>query len=101
MGFLALRRSGNFAFARPTREVLFTVVSREDKYKAKNFIDTVIYRGGDTASGWMYGGLRALGMSLSAISFAMVPIALAWAAVSFYLGRKQAELRASDAARAA
>ena len=44
VGFLVLRRAGNFAFARPTREVLFTVVSREDKYKAKNFIDTVVYR---------------------------------------------------------
>jgi hypothetical protein len=45
--YQVLRRAGNFAFARPTREVLFTVVPREDKYKAKSFIDTVIYRGGD------------------------------------------------------
>ena len=52
VGFMVLRRAGNFAFARPTREVLFTVVSREDKYKAKNFIDTVVYRFGDQVGAW-------------------------------------------------
>ena len=44
MLFRSLRRAGNFAVARPTREVLFTVIAREDKYKAKSFIDTVVYR---------------------------------------------------------
>jgi AAA family ATP:ADP antiporter len=94
--FGVARRAGEFAISKPVRETLFTVVPREDKYKAKNFIDTVVYRAGDTTAGWVFGGLRALGLSLSAISFAMVPMALAWAAVSLYLGRKHAELRAAN-----
>jgi len=57
-----LRRAGNFAFARPTREVLFTVVPREDKYKAKSFIDTVIYRAGDQVGAWSYAALGFLGL---------------------------------------
>jgi AAA family ATP:ADP antiporter len=91
--FGVVRRAGEFAISKPVRETLFTVVPREEKYKAKNFIDTVIYRGGDTSAGWIFGGLRGLGLSLSAISFAMVPLALGWAAVSLYLGRRHAALR--------
>ncbi len=87
------RRAGEFAISKPARETLFTVVPREDKYKAKSFIDTVAYRGGDTAAGWVFGALRSLGLSLPAISYAMVPVALAWTAVSLYLGRKHAALR--------
>ena len=94
--FGVARRAGEFAISKPMREALFTVVPREEKYKAKNFIDTVVYRGGDTASGWMFNGLRSLGLSLAAISFAMVPIAIAWTALSFFLGRKHAELRTRD-----
>ena len=60
--YQVLRRAGNFAFARPTREVLFTVVPREDKYKAKSFIDTVIYRIGDQVGAWSYAGLGFLGL---------------------------------------
>jgi AAA family ATP:ADP antiporter len=91
--FGVARRAGEFAISKPARETLFTVVPREEKYKAKNFIDTVVYRGGDTTAGWIFGGLRSLGLSLAAISYAMVPVALAWTAVSLYLGRKNAELR--------
>ena len=93
--FGVLRRAGEFAVSKPVRETLFAAVPREDRYKAKNFIDTAIYRGGDTASGWLFSGLRALGMSLSAISFAMVPVALAWTALGFWLGRSNAKLRAA------
>jgi len=91
--FGVARRVGEFAISKPVRESLFNVVPREEKYKAKNFIDTVIYRGGDTSAGWIFGALRSLGLSISAISFAMVPVALGWTAVSFYLGRKHAGLR--------
>ncbi|HWH79274.1 MAG TPA: MFS transporter, partial [Candidatus Binatus sp.] len=52
--FQVVRRAGNFAFARPSREVLFTVVAREDKYKTKSFIDTVVYRLGDQVGAWSY-----------------------------------------------
>ena len=91
--FGVTRRVGEFSISKPVRETLFTVVPREDKYKAKNFIDTVIYRGGDTSAGWIFGALRSLGLPLSGVSFAMVPVALGWTAVSLYLGRKHAELR--------
>ena len=56
-----LRRAGNYAIMRPAREMLYVVLGREEKYKAKNFIDTVVYRGGDALSAWAYAGLRALG----------------------------------------
>ncbi|MFN0041301.1 MAG: NTP/NDP exchange transporter [Burkholderiales bacterium] len=92
--FQVLRRAGEYAIAKPAREVLFTVLSREEKYKSKNFIDTVVFRGGDAISGWMFEGLRILGMGLSAIAFAGVPLALLWASTGWMLGRSQEELRA-------
>ncbi len=92
--FQIVRRAGNFAVARPTREILYTVVSREQKYKSKNFIDTVVYRGGDAISGWLYTGLAAVGLGLSAIALVAVPVALAWLCTGVALGRKQETLRA-------
>ena len=83
------RRVSNFALARPSREVLFTVVPREDRYKAKNFIDTVVYRGGDQIASWSYSGLLALGLSLTGIALVAVPLSGAWLALSVWLGRKQ------------
>jgi AAA family ATP:ADP antiporter len=87
--FLTLRRAGNFAIARPARETLFTVVSREDKYKAKNFIDTVVYRTGDQIGAWTDPFLRWLGLDLTGVSFVAAPIAAVWLLVSLWLGRKQ------------
>lgn len=89
-----LRRAGNYAIARPAREMLFTVVDRESRYKAKNVIDTVVYRGGDALSGWAFAGLTALGLGLSAIAWLGVPLAAAWLAVGLWLGRRQEQLRA-------
>ena len=63
--FQVLRRAGNYGLTRPAREVLFTVVGRDAKYKAKNFIDTVVYRGGDALSGWLFAGLMAMGFQES------------------------------------
>ena len=83
------RRVSNFALARPTREVLFTAVPREDRYKAKNFIDTVVYRGGDQVAAWSYAGLLALGLTITGIAAATVPICIAWAGLSVWLGRQQ------------
>jgi AAA family ATP:ADP antiporter len=71
----ALRRGVHYAVERPAREVLYTVVGREEKYKAKSFVDTVVYRGGDAASGWAYAGLSALGISLAGSALAAIPIA--------------------------
>lgn len=87
--FQVLRRAGNFAVARPAREVLFTVVPREDKYKAKSFIDTVIYRAGDQIGAWSYGLLSFLGLGMAGIAFVAVPISVAWLLNGFWLGRKQ------------
>ena len=84
-----LRRAGNFALARPTREILFTVVPREDKYKAKSLIDTVIYRAGDQVGAWSYGLLSFLGLGMAGIAFVAVPISVAWLGNGFWLGRKQ------------
>lgn len=87
--FLTLRRAGNFAIARPAREVLFTVVSREDKYKAKSFIDTFIYRAGDQIGAWSFPAMGWLGLSLTGISFVAAPLAAIWLVISLWLGRKQ------------
>ncbi len=96
--FQVLRRAGNFALARPTREVLFTVVPREDKYKAKNFIDTVVYRTGDQVGAWSYALLSFLGLGISGIAFAAVPICVAWLLNGLWLGRKQEAMAAEPAA---
>jgi AAA family ATP:ADP antiporter len=87
--FLTLRRAGNFAIARPAREVLFTVVSREDKYKAKSFIDTFIYRAGDQIGAWSFPAMGLLGLGLTGISFVAAPLAALWLLISLWLGRKQ------------
>jgi ATP:ADP antiporter, AAA family len=87
--FLTLRRAGNFALARPAREVLFTVVSREDKYKAKSFIDTFIYRAGDQIGAWSTPALGWMGLGLAGISFVAVPLAAVWFFISLWLGKKQ------------
>jgi AAA family ATP:ADP antiporter len=86
--FIVARRSTNFVFARPTREVLFTVVSREDKYKAKSFIDTVVYRLGDQIGAWSAGLLTWLSFGVSGIAWAAVPLALAWVVTAWWLGRR-------------
>jgi AAA family ATP:ADP antiporter len=86
------RRAGNFALNNPAMEILFTVVPREDKYKAKNFIETFIYRGGDQIGAWGYAGLAALGLGISGIAFAAVPISAVWLVLGVWLGRKQTQL---------
>ena len=83
-----VRRAGNYAVTRPAREVLYTVVPRSSKYKAKNFIDTAIYRGGDVVGAWTVRLLQVLGMGMAAISMLMVPIAAASAVLALWLGRE-------------
>jgi AAA family ATP:ADP antiporter len=73
--------------------MLFTVIGREEKYKSKNFIDTVVYRGGDAVSGWLFAGLTGMGLGLSAIAFVAVPVAAAWLVTGLALGKKQEALR--------
>lgn len=88
-GAQALRRAFDYAIARPAREVLFTVVGREAKYKAKNAIETVVYRGGDAASGWISAGLGALGVGFAGLAALAIPLAAAWALLSRWLARQQ------------
>lgn len=90
--FLTLRRAANFAIARPARETLFTVVSREDKYKAKNFIDTFVYRTGDQVGAWVSPILGKLGLGLQGVSLVAAPIAALWLMVSLWLGSRQLRL---------
>jgi AAA family ATP:ADP antiporter len=90
--FQTLRRAGNFAVTRPAREVLFTVLRREDKYKAKSFIDTFVYRAGDQIGAWSYPLLAWLGLGLTGISWVAAPLAGFWCILSLWLGRKQATL---------
>lgn len=86
--FLVIRRAGNFAIQRPAREALYTVVARTDKYKAKNFSDTFVYRLGDQVGAWSYKGMAFFGLGLSGLSFTMVPFALAWLALAVWLGKR-------------
>jgi AAA family ATP:ADP antiporter len=97
--YQVLRRAGNFAFARPAREVLFTVVPREDKYKAKSFIDTAIYRAGDQVGAWAYAGLGFIGLAMTGISIVAIPISIAWLLNGLWLGRRQETLAATNTAR--
>jgi AAA family ATP:ADP antiporter len=95
VGFQVLRRAGNFGIARPTREVLFTVLPREDRYKAKSFIDTVVYRLGDQAGAWSYALVGVLGWGGAALPIVALPISALWLINAIWLGRRQEDLAAS------
>jgi ATP:ADP antiporter, AAA family len=90
--FQVLRRAGEYAIARPTREVLFTVVPREDRYKAKGFIDTVVYRLGDQLGAWSVALLSGAGAL--AATFAAIAVAALWLVNGLWLGRRQKALEA-------
>ncbi len=84
----AMQRISQYAIARPSREVLFTVVDQQSKYNAKNVIDTTVYRFGDLSAAWMQAGLRAAGLGvLGAMTFG-IAISAAWGAVAVALGRR-------------
>ena len=95
--FQAVRRGGEYGLMKPARELLFTPLADEDKYKSKNFIDTAVYRGGDMSSGWAYRGLvDALGLSMVAVLALGAPLAALWAVVSFRMGRRFESGRLED-----
>lgn len=93
-GGQVLRRALDYAIARPAREVLFTVVRREEKYKAKNAIETLVYRGGDAVSGWLSSALAALGVGMAGVALLAVPLAAGWGVLCVWLGRRQEQLAA-------
>jgi AAA family ATP:ADP antiporter len=83
-----VRRAGNYGITRPGREMLFTAVDRESRFKAKSVIDIVVYRGGDMITAWAFTGLtQGLGLGLGAVAFVGVFIAGVWAVVGRSLGR--------------
>ena len=88
IAFGVTRRVGEFAISKPAREALFTVVPREQRYKAKNFIDTVIYRGGDALAGWVFA---------SAAAFLAAGVAAGWTAIAFLLGARMKSWTRDDA----
>jgi ATP:ADP antiporter, AAA family len=89
VAFSVLRRVGEYALSKPSREVLFTVLTREEKYKAKNFIDTAISRGGDASTAWLVTGLKALGATTTHMAWALVPLMLVWAWLAHVLARRK------------
>jgi AAA family ATP:ADP antiporter len=91
----ALQRISQYAIARPSREVLFTVVDQQSKYKAKNVIDTVVYRFGDLTAAWMQAGLRAAGFALIGAMSVGIAVSAAWSFVALNLGRRYEVLRLS------
>jgi len=83
-----VRRAGNYAITRPAREMLFTLVDSETRYKAKPVIDTVVYRGGDVVTAWFYTALTTtVGLGLVGIATVGAVIAALWALVGAFLGK--------------
>jgi AAA family ATP:ADP antiporter len=91
--FTIVRRVGEYAVAKPAREVLFTVVGREEKYKGKNFIDTAVSRGGDAATGWIVNAVKTMGVSATQMAWALIPLACVWAWLGWWLARQEERKR--------
>jgi AAA family ATP:ADP antiporter len=89
MAFQAVQRTANFAISNPAREILFTVVDKEEKYKAKNVVDTVVFRASDAITSWLFATLRSAGLELTTISLITVPLAALWLVLALALGRAQ------------
>lgn len=97
IGFDVLRRAGNFAVQRPARESLYTVVSRTDKYKAKNFNDTFVYRVGDQLGAWSYTAMMYFGLGLTGLALTMLPVSLIWVFLALWLGKQYKQINNSAA----
>lgn len=91
-----LYRAGRYGLTKPAREILWTVLGREEKYKSKPFLDAAVYRGGDLLSGWLYTGLAAAGLSIGAIALTAAPVAVLWTILGVKLGSKQEKLAGPD-----
>lgn len=89
---MVAERAISFALSNPALKVLYTVVTADEKYKAQNFVDTVVYRGGDAASGWVFNtGAKALGLTAGTLALLTMPIALIWLATAVALGQQHAK----------
>ena len=95
--FQIIRRAADYAIARPTREIIYTVVSREDRYKTKGFIDTFVYRLGDQVGAWAMAPLNGVGAA--AASLVAIGVAVLWLLNALWLGRRQQSLEAAERSR--
>ncbi len=95
--FGVIRRAGEYAVTKPAREILFTIVPFNEKYRAKNAIDTFIYRGGDAISGWIFEGLKMVGLGVAGVAFFAAPLAFFWGILGLTLGKYQKSLREKNA----
>mgnify|MGYP001813065109 FL=1 len=87
------QRALNYGLLGPVKEMLFTVVDRETKYKSKNFIDTVVYRGSDVTASWIFKGLMTAGLSISQIAWVYIPVMVIWGTGAWYLGKAYSKLK--------
>jgi ATP:ADP antiporter, AAA family len=102
LGVQVVRRVAQYAIAKPGREMLFTIVDQESKYKAKNVLDTVVYRFGDVSQAWVQAGLGAIGLGVSGIAVFGMLVAAVWGYVGLKLGRKyESAVEADGVAEAA
>ena len=88
IGVEIFRRAGDYSIMKPAREMLFSTVAREEKYKAKNFIDTAVLRGGNTVSALAYGGLKSLGSLGITLGGVSIALGIAWLSLAYWLGGK-------------
>lgn len=95
VAFQVFRRASNYALVRPARETLFTIVRREERYKAKSFIDTFVYRGGDSLGSLGFDGLVRTGLSMAGIAYVAAAVAAVWGGVGVWLGWRQERLAAA------
>jgi AAA family ATP:ADP antiporter len=95
--FYVVRRAGNYALTQPARQTLYTVVSREDRYKTKNFIDTTVYRLGDQVGIWSSTAITYVGWNIKQVGIAAVAVSLVWLVNSLWLGKRQEVLAAAQA----
>ncbi|HYV99765.1 MAG TPA: MFS transporter [Gemmatimonadaceae bacterium] len=98
--FNTLRRASDFMLSNPSRKILFTVLSREDKYKSSSFLETSIYRLGDQLAVWGYAGLVSLGLVMTSIAWVSVPVSLLFLALSLWLAHRQRQLASAQPASA-
>ena len=87
------QRALNYGLLGPVKEMLFTVVDRETKYKSKNFIDTVVYRGSDVTASWLFKGMMTAGLSISQIAWLYIPLMGMWAVLAWNLGKAYTRLK--------
>lgn len=93
MSVQVIRRISEYAVARPSREMLFTVVDQETKYKAKSVIDTVVYRAGDLSAAWAQAGLAAMGWGVAAVALFGAAVAAIWGTIAYALGHRFERIR--------